>query len=201
MRIRMQSLLPRVHGAPTPPRATVEGAGGRVPPTLTGGRGPQRKPKLHRYPPPVTPTGPRTVVPDQALLDAARGGDEAAFERLLAPYRGELHAHCYRMLGSLHDTEDAMQEALLRVWRNLDSLADRAALRAWLYRIATNACLDLIARRKRRLLPYEYAPAADPAQPPGEPVAETAWIEPYPDEALGVEDGRAAPDADYEQRE
>jgi RNA polymerase sigma factor (sigma-70 family) len=118
----------------------------------------------------VTPTGPRTVVPDQALLDAARGGDEAAFERLLAPYRGELHAHCYRMLGSLHDTEDAMQEALLRVWRNLGSLADRAALRAWLYRIATNACLDLIARRKRRLLPYEYAPAADPDQPPGEPV-------------------------------
>ncbi|HEY2716127.1 MAG TPA: RNA polymerase subunit sigma-70 [Solirubrobacterales bacterium] len=149
----------------------------------------------------MTPTDPRTRVPDQELLDAARRGDEAAFERLLTPYRGELHAHCYRMLGSLHDTEDAMQEALLRVWRNLDSLADRTALRAWLYRIATNACLDLIARRKRRLLPYEYAPAADPTQPPGEPVAEAAWIEPYPDEALGVEDGRAAPDADYEQRE
>ena len=120
---------------------------------------------------------------------------------MIAPYRGELHAHCYRMLGSLHDTEDAMQEALLRVWRNLDSLADRAALRAWLYRIATNACLDLIGRRKRRVLPIEYAPAADPKQPPGEPVAEGAWIEPYPDETLGVEDGHAAPDADYEQRE
>jgi RNA polymerase sigma-70 factor (ECF subfamily) len=149
----------------------------------------------------VTTTGPNTEVPDQDLLDAARRGDEAAFERLLAPYRGELHAHCYRMLGSLHDTEDAMQEALLRVWRNLDSLADRSALRAWLYRIATNASLDLIARRKRRLLPVEYAPAADPNGPPGEPVAESAWIEPYPDEALGVEDGRAAPDADYERRE
>jgi RNA polymerase sigma factor (sigma-70 family) len=94
-------------------------------------------------------------------------GDETAFERLVAPYEGELHAHCYRMLGSLHDTEDAMQEALLRVWRNLDSLADRAALRAWLYRIATNASLDLIARRKRRVLPADYAPAADPNQPPG----------------------------------
>jgi RNA polymerase sigma-70 factor, ECF subfamily len=135
------------------------------------------------------------------LLEAARGGDEAAFERLVAPYRGELHAHCYRMLGSLHDTEDAMQEALLRVWRKLDSLAEPAALRAWLYRIATNACLDLIGRRKRRLLPLDHGPAADPNQPPGEPLVESAWIEPYPDEALGVEDGRAAPDADYEQRE
>jgi RNA polymerase sigma-70 factor (ECF subfamily) len=149
----------------------------------------------------VTPTGPNTVVPDQALLDAARRGDEAAFERLIAPYRSELHVHCYRMLGSLHDTEDAMQETLLRVWRNLGSLAERSALRAWVYRIATNACLDLIGRHKRRGLPYEYAPAADPGQPPGEPVAESAWIEPYPDEALGVPDGRAAPDADYEQRE
>jgi RNA polymerase sigma-70 factor (ECF subfamily) len=149
----------------------------------------------------VTPTGPHTEVPEQELLDAACGGDEAAFERLLAPFRRELHAHCYRMLGSLHDTEDAMQEALLRVWRNLGSLADRAALRAWLYRIATNACLDLIARRKRRLLPLEYGAAADPNQPPGEPLVESTWIEPYPDEALGVEDGRAAPDADFEQRE
>jgi RNA polymerase sigma-70 factor, ECF subfamily len=126
---------------------------------------------------------------------------EAEFERLMAPHRSELHAHCYRMLGSLHDAEDALQETLLRAWRNLGSLADRAALRPWLYRIATNACLDLIGRRKRRLLPFEYGPAADPNQPPGEPVVESAWIEPYPDEALGVADGRAAPDADYEQRE
>ena len=136
-----------------------------------------------------------------ALYSQARAGDEAAFERLIAPHRGELHAHCYRMLGSLHDTEDAMQEAMLRVWRNLDSLADPTALRAWLYRIATNASLDLIARRKRRLLPVGYGPAADPTQPPGEPVTEGVWIEPYPDEEIGVEDGRAAPDADYEQRE
>ena len=149
----------------------------------------------------MSPTGSRTAVPDQALLDAARGGDEAAFERLLEPYRGELHVHCYRMLGSLHDTEDAMQEALLRVWRKLDSLADRSALRAWLYRIATNACLDLLARRKRRQLPVSYAPAADPNEPPGDPVAEVNWLEPYPDEALGVPDGRAAPDATYEERE
>jgi RNA polymerase sigma-70 factor (ECF subfamily) len=134
-------------------------------------------------------------------LDAVRRGDEAAFERLVGPYRPELHAHCYRMLGSLHDTEDAMQEAMLRVWRGLDRLEDGQALRAWLYRIATNTSLDLIGRRKRRQLPYDYAPAADPHQPPGAPVAEAAWIEPYPDEALGIEDGRASPDARYEQRE
>jgi RNA polymerase sigma-70 factor (ECF subfamily) len=134
-------------------------------------------------------------------LEAARRGDEAAFERLIAPYRGELHAHCYRMLGSLHDTEEAMQEAMLRVWRGLGKVRDGDSLRAWIYRIATNTSLDLIARRKRRQLPYDYAPPADPHAPPGVPVAESAWIEPYPDEALGVEDGRASPDAGYEQRE
>jgi RNA polymerase sigma-70 factor (ECF subfamily) len=127
--------------------------------------------------------------------------DEAAFERLVGPHRRELHAHCYRMLGSLHDTEEAMQEAMLRAWRNLDKLGNRGALRAWLYRIATNACLDLIARRKRRLLPLDYAERADPNQPPGELAAESVWIEPYPDETLEVEDGYASPEASYEERE
>jgi RNA polymerase sigma-70 factor (ECF subfamily) len=105
------------------------------------------------------------------------------------------------MLGSLHDTEEAMQEALLRAWRNLDKLADRGSLRAWLYKIATNASLDLLARRKRRLLPGEYTGRADPERPPGEPVAESVWIEPYPDETLEVEDGFASPEARYEERE
>jgi RNA polymerase sigma-70 factor, ECF subfamily len=127
--------------------------------------------------------------------------DEAEFERLVDPYRGELHAHCYRMLGSLHDTEEAMQEALLRVWRGLEGFEGRSSLRSWLYRIATNTCLDIIGRRKRRMLPEEYAPKADPQAPPGEPVAEQVWIEPYPDEALAVEDGYASPDASYEERE
>ena len=136
-----------------------------------------------------------------ALLDAARSGDEAAFERLVEPHRGELHAHCYRMLGSLHDTEEAMQEAMLRVWRGLDRFEGRSSLRSWLYRIATNTCLDTISRRKRRLLPEEYGPKADPQAPPGEPVAEGVWIEPYPDETLAVEDGYASPDATYEERE
>jgi RNA polymerase sigma-70 factor (ECF subfamily) len=142
-----------------------------------------------------------TGAAEKQLLAAARGGDESAFERLIKPYRRELHAHCYRMLGSLHDAEDALQDALLRVWRGLDSFRDRGSLRAWLYKIATNASLDIVARRKKRLLPVDYAPAADPNQPPGQPVGEQVWLEPYPDETLEVEDGYASPDARYEQRE
>jgi len=105
------------------------------------------------------------------------------------------------MLGSLHDTEEAMQEALLRAWRGIDRLEGRSSLRAWLYKVATNVCLDLIARRKRRLLPEDYAPKADPNLPPGKPVAEQVWIEPYPDEVLEIPDGYASPDATYEERE
>jgi RNA polymerase sigma factor (sigma-70 family) len=105
-------------------------------------------------------------VTEAALLRAARAGDEGAFERLVEPYRRELHAHCYRMLGSLHDAEDALQDALLRVWRGLGTFTERGSLRAWLYKIATNASLDIVARRRKRLLPLEYGPAADPDQPP-----------------------------------
>ncbi|HEV2727092.1 MAG TPA: sigma-70 family RNA polymerase sigma factor [Solirubrobacterales bacterium] len=140
-------------------------------------------------------------MPADSLLTAARSGDEAAFEQLVEPHRRELHAHCYRMLGSLHDTEEAMQEAMLRIWRGLDRFEGRSSLRSWLYTIATNTCLDTIARRKRRLLPEEYGPKADPHLPPGEPVVEQVWIEPYPDEMLEVEDGYASPDASYEERE
>ncbi len=127
--------------------------------------------------------------------------DAAAFERLVAAHRTELYAHCYRMLGSTHDAEEAMQEAMLRAWRGVDRLADQDAARAWLYKIATNASLDLIGRRRKRLLPADYAPRADPEQPPGEPVAESVWLEPFPDETLQLADGRASPDASYEQRE
>jgi RNA polymerase sigma-70 factor (ECF subfamily) len=138
---------------------------------------------------------------EQGLLEAARGGDEDAFRRLLEPYRGELHAHCYRMLGSVHDAEDALQDASLRAWRGMAKFEGRSSLRSWLYTIATNTCLNAIARRPKRVLPIDYGAAADPHGGPGEPVVESVWIEPYPDETLGLEDGLAAPEARYEQRE
>src|SRR4051794_19772854 len=138
---------------------------------------------------------------EAALLQAARDGGEDAFGRLVEPYRGELHAHCYRMLGSVHDAEDALQETMLRAWRGLKRFEGRSSLRSWLYTIATNTCLNAIARRPKRVLPVDYGPAADPHQAPGEPVAESIWIEPYPDEMLGIEDGLASPEARYEQRE
>jgi len=144
-------------------------------------------------------TGPRTR--ERELLEAARGGDEDAFGRLVDQYRSELHAHCYRMLGSVHDAEDALQDALLRAWRGLARFEGRSSLRSWLYTIATNTCLNLIARRPKRVLPIDYGPAADPHDGPGEPVVESVWVEPYPDERLGLEGGLAAPEARYELRE
>jgi RNA polymerase sigma-70 factor, ECF subfamily len=150
------------------------------------------------------PVYPERVSPapaaDPALLAAARDGDEGAFGRLVEPHRGELHAHCYRMLGSVHDAEDALQEALLRAWRGLGGFEGRSSLRSWLYTIATNACLTAIERRPDRKLPIDFAPS-DPAEGPGEPLVESTWIQPYPDEAIGLTDGPAGPDARYEQRE
>src|SRR3954447_23949110 len=138
---------------------------------------------------------------ERELLAAARAGDESAYQRLVDPYRGELHAHCYRMLGSVHDAEDAVQETLLRAWRGLSGFEGRSSLRSWLYRIATNASLTMIDKRPKRVLPVDYGPAADPHGGPGEPLAESVWMEPYPDERLGLEDGLAGPEAQYEQRE
>jgi RNA polymerase sigma-70 factor (ECF subfamily) len=138
---------------------------------------------------------------EAALLDTARTGDEDAFARLLEPYRGQLHAHCYRMLGSVHDAEDALQEVWLRAWRALDRFEGRSSLKSWLYTIATNTCLNQIERRPKRVLPIDYAPAADPHGGPGAPVVESMWVEPYPDELIGVEDELAGPEARYEQRE
>src|SRR3954453_7216014 len=134
-------------------------------------------------------------------LEAAQGGDERAFEALIAPFRGELHAHCYRMLGSVHDAEDALQEATLRAWRGLAPFEGRSSLRSSLYQIATNPCLNAIAARPKRVLPVAYGPVADPHTPPGEPVVESVWVEPYPDGMVGLEEGFGAPEARYEQRE
>ena len=135
------------------------------------------------------------------LLEAARDGSEDAFGRLIDDHRAELHAHCYRMLGSLHDAEDALQETLLRAWRGLPGFAGRSSLRTWLYTIATNVCLKAIEQRPKRVLPIDYGPASEPGLDLPEPLVESVWIEPYPDDALGLSNGAGAPDARYEQLE
>ena len=142
-----------------------------------------------------------STVEQRELLATAQKGSEGAYAQLIEPHRSELHAHCYRMLGSVQDAEDALQEALVRAWKSLDKFEGRSSLRSWLYRIATNTSLDAIEKRPKRILPIDYGPPADPHGGVGEPLVESVWIEPYPDETLGIEDGYASPDARYEQRE
>jgi RNA polymerase sigma-70 factor, ECF subfamily len=113
-------------------------------------------------------------------------GEESAFAALVERHRGELQAHCYRMLGSFDDSEDLVQETFLRAWRNRASFSSqgrRSSFRAWLYKIATNACLDVLRSRPRRMLPQQLGPAGDPAAPPSPP-AELPWLQPYPDRLL-----------------
>jgi RNA polymerase sigma-70 factor (ECF subfamily) len=126
----------------------------------------------------------------QAVVAAARAGEESAFAELVERYRRELQVHCYRMLGSYEDAEDMVQETLLRAWRNRKSFEGRSSFRAWLYRIATNACLDALKRRPPRVLPSQVAAAADPRVPPL-PTADLPWLQPFPDRLL---DGIAASD-------
>lgn len=138
---------------------------------------------------------------EKVLIRRAAGGDERAFGALIEPYQAELGAHCYRMLASAQDAEDAQQDALLRAWRGFAGFAGRSSLRSWLYRVATNSCLDLIQQRKRRITPLEYGPAAHASGGPGEPLIETAWVEPFPDEEMALESSVASPEARSERRE
>ncbi len=133
-------------------------------------------------------------------LDLARAGDRGAFEALIEPYRHELLAHCYRILGSYEDAEDMLQETFLRVWKNLDSYEGRASLRAWLYRIATNACLDGLDERKRRGLPRDLYRRGDPSQPLPVASKEATWVEPFPEDLID-DQPETYPEARYDQRE
>src|SRR5215208_3503980 len=127
---------------------------------------------------------------------SAVDGDEQSFRLLVEPHRGRLHAHCYRMLGSAHDADDALQETLLRAWRGLPNFEGRSSSRAWLYRIATNTCLTMMERRPRRVLRLDGSRPADPCEDPGEASMESVWLGPY-DEDSWVE----SPATRYDQRE
>jgi RNA polymerase sigma-70 factor, ECF subfamily len=122
---------------------------------------------------------------DDTIVVAAQAGDHAAFGLLTEPYRRELQVHCYRMLGSLEDAEDAVQETYLRAWTRLDSFAGRGTLRAWLYSIATRACLDALRRRKARRWPPDVSAPSDPRDYPAPP-ADVLWLQPYPDSLLAA---------------
>jgi RNA polymerase sigma-70 factor (TIGR02960 family) len=143
-------------------------------------------------------------VPRDALAEAAlaraRTGDEEAFRALTEPYRRELQAHCYRILGSIQDAEDLVQETLLSAWRGLEAFEGRASVRSWLYRIATNRCLDALRARARRPREVHAMPDEAPPEPTGR--FEPVWLEPYPDVLLDDLPERApGPASRYESRE
>ena len=133
------------------------------------------------------------------LLARARAGDRDAFAALIEPHRRELQVHCYRMLGSLQDAEDALQETLLAAWLGLDGFEGRSSVRTWLYRIATNRCLNLLRSSSRRRAAAAPLPVPAP-DPTG--LGEVPWLQPYPDDLLeGLPDRAPGPDARYESRE
>jgi len=144
--------------------------------------------------------GPAGLTDVAQQLEAARSGDETAFARLVGPLRPGLHAHCYRMLGSLQDAEDALQEALLRAWQGLGGFEGKSSLRTWLFTIATHASLRLASQRPRRVVSSEVAPAADPSAPHGGAL-DRPWLEPFPDGAFAEFAAELPPDARYEALE
>src|SRR5215469_2346188 len=132
---------------------------------------------------------------ESTALTRARAGDEEAFGSLIEPYRRELQLHCYRILGSLQDAEDLLQETLLAAWRGLDRFEGRASMRSWLYRIATNRCLNARRDSGRRAL----EPRTDLRAPTH--MTEPPWLEPYPDVLLeGIADLSPGPDARYDTK-
>jgi RNA polymerase sigma-70 factor (TIGR02960 family) len=134
------------------------------------------------------------------LITRARTGDSEAFRELTEPYRRELQAHCYRMLGSLQDAEDALQETLLAAWQGLGEYEGRASIRTWLYRIATNRCLNALRSANRRPAKEWDMPEVEPPEPSR--LGEVVWLEPYPDALLeGVINIPLGPDARYQQTE
>src|SRR5262245_678461 len=142
------------------------------------------------------------AAPKPARQKSAPEHSNQAFERLAEPLRREIKLHCYRMLGSLHEAEDLVQETYLRAWRSFDSF-EGGSFRAWLYRIATNACLNVLASRKRmqRWLPDQRGPAAVETNVGG-PATDVAWLEPYPDSTLeGIADQAPNPEPRYTSRE
>ena len=171
-------------------------AGNSLPSFPPTGRASPRAP-CPRHPAPVrrprptisarrgSPTGMVMSAFDEAtLLENARLGDEHAFAELTGTYQGELRSYCYRMLGSVQDAEDAVQNALLRAWRGLDKFEGRSSIRSWLYSIATNTTLDITRHRSRRELPTDFGPAATVGAPVEEAVNDPIWLEPYPDQWL-----------------
>jgi RNA polymerase sigma-70 factor (TIGR02960 family) len=141
----------------------------------------------------------RSELATERLLSRARAGDELAFRELTDPFRRELELHCYRILGSLQDAEDMLQETLLAAWRGLDEFQGRASFRTWLYRIATNRCLNLLRSKARR--PAEEVPPM-PQPPPPTRRSEPVWLQPYPDILLeGLPDSAPGPAARYETKE
>ena len=158
--------------------------------------------------------GPVTepLLADATLLSLAQAGDGEAFGKLTDPFRRELQVHCYRMLGSAHDAEDLLQETLIAAWRGIGQFEGRSSLRAWLYRIATNQCLNALRGSKARALAARRGAAGGPGSGTGaaglpalpEPASddEPTWLEPYPDELLaGLPDAAPGPEARYESRE
>jgi RNA polymerase sigma-70 factor, ECF subfamily len=130
----------------------------------------------------------------------AHNRDEAAFRVMFEEHRAPLEAHCYRMLGSLQDAEDALQETMVKAWRALPAFEGRSSFSTWCYRIATNICIDMLRRLPRRGLPMDHGMPSDPTEPQ-EPIHEPVWIEPYPDRALELAASQPGPDARFENRE